>query len=70
MFTYSYRNTSGSLGEREIEVGTRNFEKDRFFNGYSSLISFVNTNILSSFYFYLQEQRVRCHQLLYLLFQL
>ena len=23
MFAYSYRNTSGSLGEREIEVGTR-----------------------------------------------
>ena len=23
VFPYSYRNTSGSLGEREIEVGTR-----------------------------------------------
>ena len=26
MFPYSCRNTSGSLGEREIEVGTREIE--------------------------------------------
>ena len=39
MFTYSYRNTSGSLGEGEIEAGTRVFPRNFEFSRTSASVS-------------------------------
>ena len=60
LFPYSYKNTSGSLGKREIEVGTRalrtsdprNFEFSQNFHKCFYIITYGNTGKNVSYFFY------------------